>query len=341
MTADPTMAIVLAVDGGNSKTDLALVAADGRVLSLVRGPLSSPHHLGVDGSVEVLDGLFRQAVAEAGIDNGNGAPVAAVARLCMAGVDFPAEEDVLQKRIARLGWAEATSVANDTFAVLRAGTESGWGVAIVCGAGINCVGVGPDGRQVRFAALGELSGDWGGGYDVGMAAVSAAARSEDGRGPETSLERAVPAHFGLAKPQDLTEAIHTGKIERRRVLELPPIVFAEAECDEVAAGIVERVAAEIVDLARAALTRLELQDDRVEVALAGGLIRSMDGRVLDLILEELRAVAPKVELRPTAAPPVIGAALYGLDQIGADVAAHDLVREQLAASPTNRGANHG
>ena len=119
------------------------------------------------------------------------------------------------------------------------------------------------------------------------------------------------------------------------MLELPPIVFAEAEHDEVAAGIVERVAAEIVDLARAALTRLELQDDRVEVALAGGLIRNMDGRVLDLILEELRAVAPKVELRPTASPPVIGAALYGLDQIGADAAAHDRVREQLAASPTN------
>ena len=32
---------VLAVDGGNSKTDLALVEADGSVLALVRGPLSS------------------------------------------------------------------------------------------------------------------------------------------------------------------------------------------------------------------------------------------------------------------------------------------------------------
>jgi N-acetylglucosamine kinase-like BadF-type ATPase len=336
-----TAPIVLAVDGGNSKTDLALVAADGRVLSLVRGPLSSPHHLGVDGSVEVLERLFQEAVQEAGVANANGAPVAAVARLCMAGVDFPAEEEVLQERIASLGWADATSVANDTFAVLRAGTENGWGVAIVCGAGINCVGVAPDGRHVRFAALGELSGDWGGGHDVGMAAVSAAARSEDGRGPETSLERAVPAHFGLSTPQELTEAIHTGKIGRRRVLELPPIVFAEAQRDTVAAAIVERVAAEIVDLARAALTRLELQNDRVEVALGGGLIRSMDGRVLDLILEELRAVAPKVELRPTASPPVIGAALYGLDQIGADAAAHDRVREQLAASPTNRSASNG
>ena len=44
--------VIVAVDGGNSKTDLALVRRDGAVLALVRGPLSSPHHLGIDGSVE-------------------------------------------------------------------------------------------------------------------------------------------------------------------------------------------------------------------------------------------------------------------------------------------------
>ena len=54
-------------------------------------------------------------------------------------------------------------VDNDTFAVLRAGTERGWGVAVVCGAGINCVGVSPDGRHARFPALGTITGDWGGG----------------------------------------------------------------------------------------------------------------------------------------------------------------------------------
>src|SRR6478735_7838014 len=101
------------------------------------------------------------------------------------------------------GWAARLRVGNDTFAVLRAGTESGWGVAITCGAGINCVGVGPDGRHVRFPALGEISGDWGGGYDVGLAGISAAARSEDGRGPATALERLVPEHFGLPAPSEL------------------------------------------------------------------------------------------------------------------------------------------
>ena len=46
---------LLAVDGGNSKTDLALVGEDGRLLGLARGPLSSPQHIGVEGCLEVLE----------------------------------------------------------------------------------------------------------------------------------------------------------------------------------------------------------------------------------------------------------------------------------------------
>src|ERR671937_837529 len=61
--------LVLAVDGGNSKTDLALVRADGEALALVRGPQSSPHHLGVDGCVRVLEQLLADALREAGLGN--------------------------------------------------------------------------------------------------------------------------------------------------------------------------------------------------------------------------------------------------------------------------------
>ena len=137
----------------------------------------------------MLEGLLGEAVAR-GAARRPRRPVAEVATLLLAGVDFPAEEDALAsaRRAARLG-ASAFDVGNDTFAVLRAGTERGWGVAVMCGAGINCVGVAPDGRHARFPALGAITGDWGGGYDVGLAAVSAAARSEDGRGPRTSLEQ--------------------------------------------------------------------------------------------------------------------------------------------------------
>ena len=95
-------------------------------------------------------------------------------------MDFPAEEDALHAALEARGWADHLEVGNDTLAVLRAGTERGWGVAVVCGAGINCVGVAPDGRSVRFPALGRITGDWGGGYDVGLEALYVAAR-ERGR----------------------------------------------------------------------------------------------------------------------------------------------------------------
>jgi len=323
--------VVLAVDGGNSKTHLALVRADGTLLALVRGPLSSPYHLGVDGCVAELERLLDEACEQAEIVRGDGR-IAEVAEVLLAGVDFPAEEEEISRAIDAAGWAGRTSVANDTFAVLRAGTDRGWGVAVVCGAGINCVGVSPDGRHSRFPALGSITGDWGGGSSVGLEAVYAAARSEDGRGPKTSLEHAVPAHFGLQSPLELAEAMHFQRIASRRVIELAPVVFREADHDPVAAQIVDRLASEVVALARVSLERLDLTNEPTEVLLGGGLLRAGDGRLLAAIDAGMREVAPAVSVRATASPPIVGAALLGLDELGAGPEAQTRIRAELGAA---------
>jgi N-acetylglucosamine kinase-like BadF-type ATPase len=324
-----TEPLVLAIDGGNSKTDLALVRADGEVKALVRGPQSSPHHLGVDGSLAVLDDLLQQALTEAGLPNGKG-PVAEVGKLYLAGVDFPSEERAMQAAATGRKLARRISVGNDTFAVLRAGTDSGWGVAIVCGAGINCSAVSPDGRQARFPALGWITGDWGGGYDVGQEAVFAAARSEDGRGPKTTLEQAVPAHFGRETPTQLAEAFHRGEIGHRQVIELAPVVIAEAARDETATGIVARLAEEVVTMIRVALERLDLTEAPVEVVLGGGVMQSGDQRLISAVASGLQDVAPKATVKVTSSPPVVGAALLGLDELEAGPDAQRRAREEFA-----------
>ena len=327
--------IVLAVDGGNSKTDLALVDSEGVLLSLVRGPQSSPHHLGLDGCLDVLASLLDEAVAAAGLSvNGE---VADVAEFLLAGVDFPAEEQQLEDAVRARPWARRITVRNDTFAILRAGTERGWGVAVVCGAGINCVGVAPDGRHARFPSLGAITGDWGGGYDVGLEAVSAAARSEDGRGPKTSLELKVPAHFGLATPTELAEAIHVGRIGQRRVIELARLVLAEAESDAVARAIVDRLVSEVVAMARVALTRLALENEPVEVLLGGGLLQTAADGLLQTIAASLAQTGPEITVRSTRSPAIVGAALLGLDALDARHEAHERLRQELGGAVERLG----
>ena len=174
--------------------------------------------------------------------------------------------------------------------------------------------------------------DWGGGYDLGLAAVSAAARSEDGRGQKTSLEQAVPSHFGLQTPLELAEAVHTGRIAMRRMLELAPLLLAAADHDEVAAEIVDRLADEVVALARATLVRLEMIDERAEVLLGGGVLSAADADVVAAIEERLQRVAPLATVRRAESPPVVGAALLALDELGADAAAQRRLREELGAA---------
>jgi N-acetylglucosamine kinase-like BadF-type ATPase len=336
-----TLPVALAVDGGASKTDLALLRADGALLAHARGPLTSPHLVGLSGCVSVLEGLLGEAMATAGLAE---QPVAEVGHVMLAGADLPIEEQALQEAIAERGWAVRTSVSNDTFAVLRAGTDLGWGVAVVCGAGINCVGVAPDGRHARFPALGPITGDWGGGGDVGLAALSAAARSEDGRGPKTTLEQLVPAYFGLGTPMELAEAIHLGRIPSRRVLELAPLVLGEADGDAAAAAIVDRLAAEVVALVRVAVMRLDLARLPVEVLLGGGIMRAANGRLETTIAGGLCAVGPRIAARVVTEPPIVGAALLGLDDLGADAAAQARLREAFGSGDelaTTGSTSHG
>jgi N-acetylglucosamine kinase-like BadF-type ATPase len=323
--------IVLAIDGGGVKTDLALLDSRGELLSLVRGGGSSTHHLGVEGCVALLQSLLESAMARAGLGPFD-RPLASTAQLLLAGADLPQELSTLRARIEQLAWSERLFVGNDTLALLRAGTDRGWGIAVVCGAGINCLGLAPDGREVRFLALGEISGDWGGGADVGLAALAAAARSADGRGPRTVLETAVPAHFGLSEPLEVSRALHLRQMPASRLGALARVVLAVSDQDSVAAGIVGRLADEVIAFARAALGRLELAGADPDVVLGGRLLRAVSPSVVETIARGVQEVAPKARVLVSPSEPIVGAALLGLDALAASASASARARAELDAA---------
>ena len=115
---------------------------------------------------------------------------------------------------------------------------------------------------------------------------------------------------------------------------LPPIVFAAAaDGDLVAGSIVDDVADEVVAWAVAMIRRLHLTRRDVPVVLSGGIIRTSYTPFHDRIRTGIKAVAPAARIVPLAAPPVLGAALLGLDRrelsAGERLAAEARLRDAL------------
>jgi N-acetylglucosamine kinase-like BadF-type ATPase len=335
----------LAVDGGNSKTDVALVARDGTLLALVRGP-GMPVRLGAE-TIQVIDELIRSAVKLAGLEDGpdqseacSDGLVASHLVACVANVDLPAEERELEQTLRDQHWTATTLVANDTYAVLRAGLDDEpaagaprhWGVAVTCGTGINCVGVAPDGRTAGFLALGMSTGDWGGGGGLGLEAQWHAVRAADGRGPQTALREAVPAYFALKEPLDVAVALHLGEIPWDRLANLVPVIMQVAGAgDEVARGLLHRLAEEIFLLAKSTITRLGLGAEPVPVVLGGGILASGNALLIERATSLITAEFPRADVRVLRQVPVAGAALTGLDLASASVAAKGRLREAFTS----------
>lgn len=319
-------AAVFVADGGGSKTDVALLGLDGSLLARRRAGAFPPYQVGAAKTVELLDDAVRDL-------RGGDDVTVVMAALCFAGLDWDFEKAEFAEAARRFPWAhQGLIVDTDTFPLLRAGTDEATAVAVICGTGMNCAGRAADGRTAWFAAIGETSGDWGGGGTLGMEAVWHAARAADGRGPATVLQQLVPAALGCASMDEVTLGYHTEKLAESGIRGLAPIIFQAVEAgDEVAMSVVDRQADEIVAYASAAIKRLNATGQRVPVVLGGGVIAARHESLLRAVDAKLAERVPGAYSVIVTDPPVLGAGLLAFDALGATPDVLARVRQSLSA----------
>jgi N-acetylglucosamine kinase-like BadF-type ATPase len=321
--------MIIALDGGGSKTDAVALDLEGRLIARAAGPSSSPQAMGLEQSLSVVDSLVSQLRAAAPRHE------SVQLNLYLSGLDLPEEIESYAEGVRGYSWAAGstgnpTIVDNDMYALLRSGTDEPNAAAVVCGTGINAIGVREDGRQARFPALGMLTGDWGGGYDLGNHALWHAARAIDGRGGPTLFTESIPKAVGLPDLRSVIEAIHFGRLPGSVLATFAPLVLeAAAQGDPAAIGIVDRQAEEIVALAVAALGRLDLLGTAVPVVLGGGVLAAGDARLLGGVERLLATGAPLARIEFVASRPILGAALLTLETVGASADAIALAHEEL------------
>lgn len=310
--------MLLAVDIGNSKADLLLFDFQGNVHHWIRTGRLVPNELGADGTAEALHSLtapWKTAITAtwAGV----------------AGVDFEDQAQMLRRSLEDLPGLGAVEVHNDIDALLHLSDDDHPArIAVVLGAGMNAVGT-YLGQEARFAALGESSGDRGGGGYIAMQALIAACRDVDRRGPRTELARAVPELLGFDDTDSISRALAEKTFSKHRLLDLVPLVFDLARVgDSVAKQIVESQADEIRAVASALGIRLGFQLTDAVIIGGGSILRF--GR--DLIEPHLvKSTGDSLRIVVPDAPPILGAAKALLKT---DDAAQQLVRTLASLSPT-------
>jgi N-acetylglucosamine kinase-like BadF-type ATPase len=307
--------LILGVDGGNSKTALLVATTEGELVASLRGPGTNTHAVGPDAVADAIGVLVAETGSELPVEHG-------VFFLC--GADEPADITGLERAIGARGWARGLTVDNDTFALLRAGTDAEAAVGVICGTGINVVGRATGGRTARYPSLGWETGDWGGALMLGREVLRLAARAEDGRGDPTALVELVRTHFGAATVEGVGADIYYGRLPEARLAELAPQVVAAAAEDAVAWSLVERLAIEIGLMARRAMRDLGIAE--ADVVLGGGMLQSGKGPLYEAALEYLPKGARGVAGQD---PPVLGSALAALDAVGASAGAKARLRSEL------------
>ncbi len=321
------MSLYLGVDGGGTKTALALVDDDGVVRAQLRAPTCYYLEAGNTEGPAMVTRVLGDAVAEicrqAGVEPDE---------IDFSFIGLPGYGEV-SADLAALDSLPAAVLGSSRFAV---GNDMvcGWagslgladGINVVSGTGSICYGRRGD-ASARVGGWGELIGDEGSGYWIGSRALQAVSRMSDGRFSSGPLLGLLTAELALAAPLDLVDVVHNRWAgDRGRIAALTPLVVQAAGAgDAVAAGILTEAAIELVSLVETTRTALGFDPgEPVPLSCSGGVFSALP--VAEEFTRLIGAAGGRYDLRPPLLTPVLGAAAYAAGLAGTPLSSAALQR---------------
>ncbi|MGH9882933.1 MAG: N-acetylglucosamine kinase, partial [Pyrinomonadaceae bacterium] len=329
------MQIILAVDGGGSRTRCLAIDRSGQVVGeSISGP---SNHLLIDRDVvkQSLSDAIDQPLTHDGVNRADVVCLSAG----LAGVDFDGTGAAEMEGVLReLGYENL--VINGDMIIAHAGALGlKAGVIALAGTGSVILGVGTNGERVKVGGWGPIYGDEGSAYRIGQMALRAAASAYDGRGPETALTARLLRALGLAQFRETVSRVYLEGMEPREIAALSRVAYEVAEAgDEVARSLFFRAGEELAEGVEAAIRQLGLSQDEVSVSYQGSVLESCQ-LLRERFVETLRRQEPKCRVLPPRFEPVIGAYLLGRTALGWDV--NTDVLDDLDRSTSSRSDTAG
>lgn len=223
-------------------------------------------------------------------------------------------------RLPRLKHAEV-DVGMEMRVTLFGGLEGRPGISLIVGTGTACYAENRDGRHWQASGWESLVSDEGGAYNLGLRGMIAAVRMSDGRCEETGLKSLVYRFLEIEGVEDMIHRLHVPPITKGEVAGLAvPLLQAAEQGDPAAEEIARQGASELglmVDACYRKLCPWNEPEDRVSVSVAGGTMKSEYYR--EHVYAAIRKKVPVAEVGPPALPPVVGAVLLAMKQVGREI----------------------
>ncbi|MGO4445453.1 N-acetylglucosamine kinase [Mycobacterium sp. 2YAF39] len=325
------MARYLGVDGGGSKTALALIDDAGHVVARATAPTSYYFNDGFD----IVEKSLAQGVTD----------------ICTQAGITPADIDAAFFGLPGYGEAsgdieQLDAVPSGVLGHDRYSCDNdmvcGWAGSLAGEDGINVIsGTGSmtygerQGVGYRVGGWGELFGDEGSAYWIGAQGLNAFSRMSDGRLPHGPLHHMLRERLDVGGDLDVVSlVIDTWKGSRSQIAALATTVTEAADAgDEVSKRILSAAVDELVTLIETTRTLVKFTDqETVPVSYSGGMFKH-EG-YLDLFVTALQGAQATYDLQRPKLDPAVGAALYAAKHSGHPLSS-DAV-QQLSESDSSR-----
>lgn len=281
--------VMIAIDGGGTKTEFVLFTEYGRVLKrLVLGG-TNPNSVGIEQTQNVLKNGLDQLLA---LDMDVSAVYGGIAG-CASAEHRKTLRSFFKKNYPYLKYDIRTDILN----VIYTSEQTERCIAVICGTG--SVVYAKEGEDLhRLGGWGYLFDTAGSGYDYGREAICAALAEGDGIGPATRITPLVEERLGKGT-WDSIHVLYT--YPKEKIASFASVVFeAHRAGDAVAAEIVERNTDRLALLINHAF---DTYDCGQTVLLAGGLTAHWD--VLEPYFR--RKLRPELTIACSTLPQIYGA----------------------------------
>ena len=284
----------LGIDGGGTKTELALSDSDGKIICRIFMDGCNPNTVGIEKAKQIIENGIVEVCKD--IPLSSVAVYAGIAG-CASG-DYANE---IKATLEKMSFA-ACDVGSDNNNLVAAGLGGDEGITMILGTGI-CAYVVKKEETKRIAGWGYLFDNGGSAFHIGRDAINAYFSAYDGSGEETSLVENIKQTFN-GPNTDFLKYLYDGG--NKLVSSYAVCVFEEAEKgDPVSIFILKKNMAEVAKIIRASLSHFSDYNEKIPVILGGGLTNQP--LLLPYLADALGDDMEKCDVQILSVPPVHGA----------------------------------